>query len=119
MNVHSDSYLRSAVASFKKSSGPQMDTLLPHRAEILELRAKGATFAKIGRLLENIGINVSSDTLRRFCIREHSIDANQTVISTSLTPLRPHAAARMVDPPTPPIKNVGSRGPRIADPRNQ
>jgi len=62
--------LGAAAKAFRKSVGYKMETLLPHRDAVLELRAKGASLALISRLLENVGIHVSTDTIRRLCLRD-------------------------------------------------
>ena len=92
-----------------------MEALLPHQTAVLELRAKGASFALIARLLERIGVHVSIDTLRRLCARPRSggSDASAGAQPASL-PL-PNA----VNLPERPPAQHNPRGPRIADPSTQ
>ena len=108
--------LGAAAKAFRKNGGYKMETLLPHRDAVLELRAKGASLALISRLLENVGIHVSTDTIRRLCLR----DPQHSPLITSLpkvelqTPVDLHATASR-DTPQPTLL----RGPRIADPSTQ
>jgi hypothetical protein len=107
--------LRPAAAAFCKSAGPKMEALLPHQTAVLELRAKGASFALIARLLERIGVHVSIDTLRRLCARPSSraCDASAKAQPASL-PL-----SNAVNLPERPPAPHNPRGPRIADPSTQ
>jgi len=104
--------LRPAAAAFLKSAGPKMETVLPHRTAVLELRSKGASFALIARLLEHIGVNVSTDTLRRLCKHPPFVASDTPVVAGPM--------ASVPDRPTAPaMRPNASRGPRIADPRGQ
>ena len=104
--------LRPIAAAFRKSAGHKMEALLPHQTAVRELRGKGASFALIARLLERIGVHVSTDTLRRLCARPPSdpCDAPPREQSTSLPEPAPTAPAFTPHKP---------RGPRVADPRTQ
>ena len=113
-----DHDLAVAAKAFRKSIGYKMETLLPHRGAVLELRSKGASLALISRLLENVGIHVSTDTIRRLCLREpynsHRMasppkEGLETGPETSL----PAVTSR--DTP----QTTFPRGPRIADPNTQ
>ena len=104
--------LRPIAAAFRKSAGHKMEALLPHQTAVRELRRKGASFALIARLLERIGVHVSTDTLRRLCARPPSdpCDAPPGEQSTSLPEPAPTAPALTPHRP---------RGPRVADPSTQ
>ena len=108
--------LRTLSKAFHKRGGYKMEMLLPHRDAVVELRAKRASLALIARLLENAGIHVSVDTVRRLCLREpeHSPHITsppkvelQKPVDRAATPGR--------DVPQPTLL----RGPRIADPNTQ
>ena len=107
--------LRPIAAAFRKSAGHKMEALLPHQTAVRELRGKGASFALIARLLERIGVHVSTDTLRRLCARPPSdpCDAPPREQSTSLPEPAPTA------PTAPAFTPHKPRGPRVADPRTQ
>ena len=122
MNDAPDEAFRSVASGFRKSLGYKMETLSPHEAAVLELRVKGASYPLIARMLGNIGVHVSAQTLRRFCLRSE----------TSRNPARPAPAA--IPSPTTPSENPKAkslptqlassntpptRGPRIADPSTQ
>ena len=65
-----------SVQHFQKTAGFKIDTLKPFRVQIDELRHKGASFQVISRLLLNLGVSVSAETVRRFCksiAREQSL----------------------------------------------
>jgi hypothetical protein len=100
--------LRQTAAAFQKSAGPKMDTLLQHRIAVLELRRKGASFAIIARLLEAIGVQVSTDTIRRLCVRTPSTSFETRLVQIPTTGQAPKA-----------INSNVPRGPRITDPSRQ
>ena len=108
--------LRTVSKAFHKRGGYKMEMLLPHRDAVVELRAKGASLALIARLLENAGIHVSVDTIRRLCLREpehspHITSPLKVELQKSVN--FPATASRDVPQPT------LLRGPRIADPNTQ
>jgi hypothetical protein len=105
MNDVSNADLRPAAAAFRKSAGPKMGTLLPHRVAVRELRGKGASFTIIARLLERIGVHVSTDTIRRLCARPLSTADDTQAVAVPTTVQAPAA--------------ISTRGPRIADPFKQ
>ncbi|MEI7776207.1 MAG: hypothetical protein WCK17_15690 [Verrucomicrobiota bacterium] len=100
--------LRQTAAAFEKSAGPKMDTLLQHRIAVLELRHKGASFTIIARLLESIGVLVSTDTIRLLCARTPSTSFETRVVQIPTTGQAPKA-----------INSNVPRGPRITDPSRQ
>jgi hypothetical protein len=108
--------LRTVSKAFHKRGGYKMEMLLPHRDAVVELRAKGASLALIARLLENVGIHVSVDTIRRLCLRqpEHSLHVTSPPkVELQKSVDFPATASRDVPQPT------LLRGPRIADPNTQ
>ena len=112
--------LRPAVAAFQKSAGPKMETLLPHRGAVVELRSKGASFSLIARLLERIGIHVSTDTLRRLCARPPSALCDAPADPTPTASVTPSSSINLSNrPPAPTISPSAPRGPRIAAPSGQ
>lgn len=115
MNDGPNDDLRPAAEAFCKSPGPKMEALLPHRTAVLELRGKGASFALIARLLERIGIPVSTDTLRRLCARSSWEACNRS--PGEQTPSPPQPAPKV--PTAPAMSPHAPRGPRIADPSMQ
>jgi len=108
MNNAATDDLRQTAAAFQKRAGPKMDTLMQHRIAVLELRRKGASFATIARLLESIGVQVSTDTIRRLCARTPSTSFETRVVQIPTTGQAPKA-----------INSNVPRGPRIADPSRQ
>jgi hypothetical protein len=115
MNDAPNDDLRPTAEAFCKSPGPKMEALLPHRTAVLELRGKGASFALIARLLERIGILVSTDTLRRLCARSSWGACNRS--PGEQTPSPPQPTPKV--PAAPAISPNAPRGPRIADPSTQ
>ena len=74
MNPNPDGFSAAAHA-FRKSRGPKIDLLTPHAADIKLLRKQGASFPVIVNLLQQSGLNVSADTVRRFiltCLKANS-----------------------------------------------
>jgi hypothetical protein len=119
-----------AVRSFAGVPPKRFVALLPLRDGIAELRLKGASFGLIRELLAMAGIEVATDTVRRFyrevieeprtapkfspkrqkqaALQPPSLPSSATLQSpTGEAPVPPTSA----EPPRP-------RGPRIADPRN-
>ena len=113
-----------AVRSYERRAGGKIQALKAHKKGIAELRGKQASFRTIANLLKQAGVDVSHDTVARFC---HEI-LGQT--PQRKAPPRPAAgtaktnvvsilkAQREAAVP-PPLAPAGrSRGPRIADPKN-
>jgi hypothetical protein len=119
-----------AVRSFAGVPPKRFATLLPLREGIAELRLKGASFGMIRELLAIAGIEVATDTVRRF-YRE-VIEEPRTATKPSRKLQRQAAAqpasfsgsAALQPPeseaPVPPTsaEPPRTRGPRVADPRN-
>jgi hypothetical protein len=97
---------------------------MPHKKGIAELRGKQASFRTIANLLKQAGVDVSHDTVARFC---HEILVQPTQSKGSPRPanappktnvvsiLKAQREAAVPPPATPASR---SRGPRIADPKN-
>ncbi len=126
-----------AVRNFAGVPAKRFAALLPLREGIAELRLKGASFGMIRELLATAGIEVCTDTVRRF--HRSLIEEQGTVTKKSLKRERsgaqpsPRRAASATPPPSgsvapvtplPPLNAAPAaepprtRGPRIADPRN-
>jgi hypothetical protein len=125
MNDAPDDAFRSVASGFQKSFGYKMDTLSPHEAAVHELRAKGASYTLIARMLGNISVHVSAQTLRRFCIRSATTRNPDSQTATAQAQTTPHktpsdnSKANALPAPFNPLKPSSSRGPRIADPSTQ
>ena len=126
-----------AVRNFAGVPAKRFAALLPLREGIAELRLKGASFGMIRELLATAGIEVCTDTVRRFhrsvieqqgtatkkpLKRERSGAQPSPRLVASATPPPPSIAAPVAAlPPTsavPAAEPPRTRGPRIADPRN-
>ena len=126
-----------AVRNFAGVPAKRFAALLPLREGIAELRLKGASFGMIRELLAAAGVEVCTDTVRRFhrsvieqqgvatkkpLTRERSGAQPSPRLAASATPPPPSIAAPVTPLPpinaTPAAEPPRSRGPRIADPRN-
>jgi hypothetical protein len=121
--------LIAAAADSYTAPPPQSHTvLMPIRESLATLRTKGASYRTIAQILRNVDIEVSLDTLSRFC-REHveepppRKDKRRPVIraasgqldeTTSLAQPPPAEPTKETETPPPPR----GKGPRIADPSN-
>ena len=119
-----------AVRNFAGVPPKRFASLLPLREGVAELRLKGASFGLIRELLAMAGIEVATDTVRRF-YRE-VIEEPRT--ATKSSPKRQRQAALQPpslpdsatlrspsgEAPVPPTsaEPPRTRGPRVADPRN-
>jgi hypothetical protein len=119
-----------AVRNFAGVPPKRFAALLPLREGVAELRLKGASFGMIHELLAMAGIEVATDTVRRF-YREV---IEEPRAATKSSPKRPRQAA--LQPPSlsgsatlqspigeAPVAPISAemprtRGPRVADPRN-
>ena len=109
---------------------------MPIRESLATLRRKGASYRTIAQILRNVDIEVSLDTLSRFC-REHVEEpppqkdkrrpANRAASGQpdeSTPPAHPAPTEPDSPPPAPPSKEADTpppprgKGPRIADPSN-
>ena len=126
-----------AVRNFAGVPPKRFAALLPLREGIAELRLKGASFGMIRELLAAAGVEVCTDTVRRFhrsvieqqgaamkkpLKRERSGAQPSPRLAASAAPPPPGSAAPVAaQPPTnaaPAAEQPRTRGPRIADPRN-
>jgi len=98
---------------------------------ISDLRSKGASYREIARILTQAGVQVSHDTVARFCTsvmtktqrrqknRQKPVRSPDAPVETvSVQPCRkPDAVIDAANGATPKA-HIKSRGPRIADPKN-
>ena len=56
-----------AVRSFERKLSARFQALMPYKDGVADLRAKNASFRTIAQLLKQAGVNVSHDTVARFC----------------------------------------------------
>jgi hypothetical protein len=119
-----------AVRSFAGVPPRRFVALLPLRDGIAELRLKGASFGLIRELLAMAGIEVATDTVRRFyreVIEEPRVarrSSRKLERQATPQPARLPGSATLQplagDTPVPPTTTEAprTRGPRVADPRN-
>ena len=109
-----------AVRGYERRAGGKIQALMAHKKGIAELRSKQASFRTIANLLKRAGVDVSHDTVARFC--------RETLEQTPRRKAQPRPARTNVvtilkaqrEAAVPPhaVPAVRSRGPRIADPKN-
>ena len=113
-----------AVRGYERRVGGKIQALMAHKKGIAELRSKQASFRTIANLLKRAGVDVSHDTVARFC---HEILEQPTRRKGSSKPVSALPkqnvvcilkAQREAAVPPPAVSAVRSRGPRIADPKN-
>ena len=113
-----------AVRGYERRAGGKFQALMAHKKGIAELRGKQASFRTIANLLKRAGVDVSHDTVARFC---HEILEQPTQSKGSSKPVsappNPNVvsilkAQRETAAPPPAAPASRSRGPRIADPKN-
>lgn len=121
----------SAVRNFERKLSDKRKMLVALQDGIFDLRLKGASYRDIARILGQVGVQVSHDTVARFCRsvmtktprpqknRQRRVKSSDgPVEATSTQPCRtPDATIDAVNDATSKAL-VKSRGPRIADPRN-
>jgi len=101
-----------------------MESLLTHLPAVLELRSKGASFSLIARMLEHIGVHVSSETVRRLCVRSSSAPQGShpgdSATASILQPSDvPGEKPKQATPSVITTSAKSAKGPRIADPSTQ
>ena len=119
-----------AVRGFAGVPPKRFAALLPLREGVAELRLKGASFGMIRELLAMAGIEVATDTVRRF-YREVVEEARPAAKpsrkfqrqAASQPVERPISAASQLPQSAAPVAAAPAepprtRGPRVADPRN-
>lgn len=115
-----------AVRTYERRTSGKFHALMPHKKGIAELRAKQASFRTIANLLKQAGVEVSHDTVARFCHQmlqqtpqrkpsRSAPSANGTSKPGVASLLK---AQRDTSPPQPSTPTTRSKGPRIADPKN-
>ena len=127
------------VRQFTPPPPKRYAALQRHHDGVAELRTKGAPFSLIRSMLRDAGVDVSADTVRRYC-REHVEPRAASQVNGAskkrpikveppslksdapapVAPSAPAPAARpAATPPPPPVLDTPRvRGPRIADVRN-
>jgi N-methylhydantoinase B/oxoprolinase/acetone carboxylase alpha subunit len=129
-----------AVRSFERKLSARFQALMPYKDGVADLRAKNASFRTIAQLLKQAGVNVSHDTVARFChaVIEQTQPRQKNRLKSGRTateeerplPQNPLAGdakhnhsviavlqeRRSADATT--VASGKSRGPRIADPKN-
>lgn len=122
----------SVVRTYERKAPVKFSALLPYKEGIAELRGKSASFRTITELLKQVNVQVSHDTVARFC---HEIIGNEQIRKKKRKPPTPKLKApHTIRSPhvgellrkrqnhteaEPPIADAGrQRGPRIADPKN-
>ncbi len=113
-----------AVRSYERHAGGKIQALMAHKKGIAELRGKQASFRTIANLLKRAGVNVSHDTVARFCHKILEQTPRRKAPPKSATgPAKSNVVSILKAPREgavpPPLAPAGrSRGPRIADPKN-
>lgn len=113
-----------AVRSYEPRVGGKIKELMAHKKGIAELRSKQASFRTIANLLKRAGVDVSHDTVARFC-REalNHTPSRKAPPNAGGNPAKPSIAGvlkaqREAAAPLSTEPGARSRGPRIADPKN-
>ena len=119
-----DKTFDAAVRGYERRAGGKIQALMAHKKGIAELRGKQASFRTIANLLKRAGVDVSHDTVARFC-REileqtprRSAQPRPPIAPAKTNVARILKAQREAVMPPPAVPAVRSRGPRIADPKN-
>jgi len=130
-----------AVRTYERKLSGRFQALLPYKDGIADLRAKQASFRTIAQILKQAGVNVSHDTVARFC--HVVVEQTQPRKKARQTPVNAPSEERGKSVQTPPTSDASnghgvsallqerrkadaaavkpsarSRGPRIADPGN-
>ena len=113
-----------AVRGYERRAGGKIQALMAHKKGIAELRSKQASFRTIANLLKRAGVDVSHDTVARFCHEildqtpRRKAPAGQATAPAKTNVVSILRAQREATAPPPAVATVRSRGPRIADPKN-
>lgn len=116
------------VKSFEAKVPQRFQTLQPFKEGIADLRSKSASLRTIADLLSQLGVEVSHNTVARFCT-EVLKDKPSRHLSRDRQRKAPNPApavvsvlkqqrAKQIIPPSPVPAPSERRGPRIADPKN-
>lgn len=121
----------SAVRNYERKLSGKRKMLIAFQDGISDLRSKGASYRDIAQILAQVGVQVSHDTVARFCRsvmtktpcsqkhRQKPVSSSDAPIATaSVQPCRVPDEAIDAPQNTAPKAPVKSRGPRIADPKN-
>lgn len=125
-----------AAADYTPPEPQSHAMLMPHRESIAMLRSKGASYRAIAKILDKVKIQVSLDTLSRFC-REtiEQKPERKSRRSSGIQPMPKRGEATQSEPtqlPAAPDRSTPSKderageqavglrgkGPRIADPNS-
>ncbi len=113
-----------AVRSYERRVGGKIQALMAHKKGISDLRCKQASFRTIANLLKEAGVNVSHDTVARFCreVLEHA-PRPKSPPKPANSPAKPNVAGvlkaqREAATPLSAAPVIRAKGPRIADPKN-
>jgi hypothetical protein len=111
--------LTEAVKSYTPPAPEKYRALNEVKESIMALRERKASYETIRAMLhENAGIDVSHQTVARYC-REVLDSAKPKKPRRPKTPTtEPPASAKVELPASPPIGQPRSRGPRIYDPKS-
>lgn len=115
-----------AVRNYERRTAGKIRALMPYKKGIAELREKQASFKTIASLLKQSGVDVSHDTVARFCRRVLAHPPRQKSaprisppggtgkpgIADLLKSQRDTTAFQI------PTMATRRKGPRIADPKN-
>ena len=113
-----------AVRSYERRAGGKIQALMAHKKGIAELRGKQASFRTISNLLKQAGVDVSHDTVARFCHEileqppQRSVSPRPTTAPAKTNVVSVLKAHREAAAPPLSVPAARSRGPRIADPKN-
>ena len=113
-----------AVRGYERRAGGKIQALMAHKNGIAELRSKQASFRTIATLLKQAGVDVSHDTVARFCReileqtprRKAQTRPATSPEKTSVVSILKAQREAVVAPPAVPAARL--RGPRIAGPKN-
>jgi hypothetical protein len=130
---------RDAVRAFTRPSPKRYAKLMPLKEGIVGLREKGASLRLIRELLATVDVAASIDTIARFLaevngvkMKPHPVkQSGRTSNAVRITNGEQNTAFASVTEPPPagqqtasaqqtaaPSERTGTRGPRVADPRN-
>jgi len=121
----------SAVRNYERKLSGKRKMLIAFQDGISDLRSKGASYRDIAQILAQAGVQVSHDTVARFCRsvitktprsqkrrRKLTSSSDAPNATASVQPFRVPDKAIDAPPKAVPKAPIKSRGPRIADPKN-
>lgn len=109
-----------AVKSYERAIGGKIQMLMVHKKGIAELRSKQASFRTIANLLKHSGIDVSHDTVARFCQENLKPMPRKKALARTPVQIPKPVVVSLLQAQRETIATPGVRvrGPRIADPKN-